>query len=263
MSRRNRGPGRAYGGLAVGGVRGKRGPATRTLKEMAQVARQRCAATDRGVRPSAKPRTGRLSMKRLIIAVVSLSLGLGGLSGGVLAQTNSGLVVVDDASGTSGTGRNCDTSGPLKDRTLPAPIFAQDVASRSSTRAQRRSRSPRMCPPRRRHQHPEAASEPETTDRAVATATDQDADNEPDELEPGLGLDPTNADTDADGVADGDEPTSTAPTRPSMTRTATAPATAQNSSPATPTRSSGMTSALRALGPRLKRPDPCVDRTEF
>jgi hypothetical protein len=27
-----------------------------------------------------------------------------------------------------------------------------------------------------------------------------------DELEPGLGLDPTNPDTDGDGVADGDEP---------------------------------------------------------
>jgi hypothetical protein len=40
---------------------------------------------------------------------------------------------------------------------------------------------------------------------AVATASDQDADNYADELEPGLGLDPANADTDADGVADGDE----------------------------------------------------------
>ena len=39
----------------------------------------------------------------------------------------------------------------------------------------------------------------------MATATDQDADNYADELELGLGLDPANADTDADGVADGDE----------------------------------------------------------
>lgn len=67
---------------------------------------------------------------------------------------------------------------------------------------------------------PEAAAEPapaetapvdaapvETApvEAAVATATDQDADNYADELEWGLGLDPANPDTDADGVADGDE----------------------------------------------------------
>jgi hypothetical protein len=40
----------------------------------------------------------------------------------------------------------------------------------------------------------------------VATATDLDADNYLDELEPGVGLNPNNADTDGDGVADGDEP---------------------------------------------------------
>jgi hypothetical protein len=35
--------------------------------------------------------------------------------------------------------------------------------------------------------------------------TDLDGDNYPDALEPELGLDPTNPDTDGDGVADGDE----------------------------------------------------------
>jgi hypothetical protein len=44
-----------------------------------------------------------------------------------------------------------------------------------------------------------------TTDTAVATETDLDADNYADELEGELGLDPSNPDTDADGVADGDE----------------------------------------------------------
>ncbi len=44
-----------------------------------------------------------------------------------------------------------------------------------------------------------------TTDAAVATETDLDADNYTDALEPDLGLDPSNPDTDADGVADGDE----------------------------------------------------------
>jgi hypothetical protein len=43
------------------------------------------------------------------------------------------------------------------------------------------------------------------TDTAVATPTDLDADNFADELEWDLGLDPSNPDTDADGVADGDE----------------------------------------------------------
>jgi hypothetical protein len=43
------------------------------------------------------------------------------------------------------------------------------------------------------------------TDTAVATETDLDADNYADALEPDLGLDPSNPDTDADGVADGDE----------------------------------------------------------
>ena len=50
------------------------------------------------------------------------------------------------------------------------------------------------------------SSEPVAADTAVATASDLDADNYVDELEPGVGLNPNNADTDADGVADGDEP---------------------------------------------------------
>ena len=49
-------------------------------------------------------------------------------------------------------------------------------------------------------------TEPVSTDAAVANdSTDLDGDNEPDDLEPALGLDPTNIDTDGDGVADGDE----------------------------------------------------------
>ena len=43
------------------------------------------------------------------------------------------------------------------------------------------------------------------TDTAVATEADRDADNYADELEWDLGLDPADADTDDDGVADGDE----------------------------------------------------------
>jgi hypothetical protein len=47
--------------------------------------------------------------------------------------------------------------------------------------------------------------EPVAADIAVATETDLDADNYADALEWDLGLDPANPDTDADGVADGDE----------------------------------------------------------
>ena len=52
---------------------------------------------------------------------------------------------------------------------------------------------------------PVETSEPAVADTAVATETDLDADNYPDALEADLGLDPSNIDTDADGVADGDE----------------------------------------------------------
>jgi hypothetical protein len=142
-------------------------------------------------------------MKRLIIAAVSLSLGLVGLSGGVLAQTNSGLVVMDDASGTDGTNGNCEVSGPLRDRRVTCTdlrpgrgVTVTDPPTETVPSTKDVAPSP---PP------PDVESAPETTDTAVASATDQDADNAPDELEPGLGLDPSNPDTDADHVADGDE----------------------------------------------------------
>ena len=48
-------------------------------------------------------------------------------------------------------------------------------------------------------------SESVAADTAVISETDLDEDNYPDALEWDLGLDPNNIDTDADGVADGDE----------------------------------------------------------
>jgi hypothetical protein len=148
-----------------------------------------------------------MKLQRLIIAAVSFSLALGGLSGGVLAQTNSGVVVVDDASGSDGSGGNCEVSGPDKDRTVTCTdlrpgrgVTVIDPGAETERVAKDVAPAPEPAPA------PEVESAPETTDRAVATATDQDADNEADELEPGLGLDPTNPDTDGDHVADGDEP---------------------------------------------------------
>ena len=144
-------------------------------------------------------------MQRFIIVAFSLSVGLVALSGAVSVQAQ-GPVVYDDASGTDGT---CTSSRSTRDEmvvctdlrpgrgvtlTEPgvAPAPAPEPAPDSTDEA----------PP----ETPETASAPETSERAVATATDQDADNAPDELEPGLGLDPTTPDTDGDGVADGDEP---------------------------------------------------------
>jgi hypothetical protein len=52
---------------------------------------------------------------------------------------------------------------------------------------------------------PVESAEPVAADTAVATEADQDADNIADAQEAEIGLDPSNPDTDADGVADGDE----------------------------------------------------------
>jgi hypothetical protein len=54
---------------------------------------------------------------------------------------------------------------------------------------------------------PVESAEPLAADSAVASAADQDADNFDDASESAIGLDPNNPDTDADGVADGDEGT--------------------------------------------------------
>ena len=162
-------------------------------------------------------------MQRLIIVAVSLSLSLVGLSGGVLAQTNSGLVVIDDASGSNGTNRlsgNCEMSGSGRDRLVTCTDLSPGRGT-ALTDAGAES-APLPDPGTETAPAPEAASAPETTETAAATEiavptpTDQDADNAPDELEPGMGLDPTNPDTDGDHVADGDEGTlyGTDPTNP-------------------------------------------------
>jgi len=143
-----------------------------------------------------------MNLQRLIIiAVLCLSAGLGALSGASQARAQ-GPVVYDDASGTDGT---CTASGPADERVVLCTdlnpgrgVTVVDPGVELAPVAKDVPPAPASAP--------DAESAPETTDTAVASATDQDADNAPDELEPGLGLDPTNPDTDADGVADGDEP---------------------------------------------------------
>lgn len=136
-------------------------------------------------------------MKRLIIVLLCLSASLVGLSDAVLAQLP---VDYDDASGSDG---GCTSSGPPSDQmTVCSDLRPGQGRAVTKDGSGNRVATPTPEPA----PAPEEAAAPETTDAAVASATDQDADNAPDELEPGLGLDPTNPDTDADGVADGDEP---------------------------------------------------------
>ena len=142
-------------------------------------------------------------MKRLIIAAVGLSLGLGSVSGSVLAQTNSGLVVIDDASGSNGSNRgegNCEISGSGRDRLVTCTDLSPGQGTALTEPGAESTVAPEPAAPA-----PEPASAPPPSEAAVASPTDLDADNAPDELEPGMGLDPTNPDTDADHVADGDE----------------------------------------------------------
>ncbi len=81
-----------------------------------------------------------------------------------------------NAAGIDGTTNRSSDAGSLNASPAPAPVSApvDEVAGDSTT-------------------------------GTVATAEDRDADNYPDALEAEAGLDPTNPDTDGDGVADGDE----------------------------------------------------------
>ena len=164
-------------------------------------------------------------MKRRLIATISLSLGLslGGVHGGVLAQQAAPPVISGNVIGDCGAGANAGGStitcgdlnrapgmtvitpagvekGPLPMEVAPAPEPAPDA-------------EPVLADDPAPVDEPAAettvdAVEPDTTaepDTAVASETDLDADNYPDALEVEVGLDPNNVDTDADGVADGDE----------------------------------------------------------
>jgi hypothetical protein len=142
-----------------------------------------------------------MNVKRLItIAILSLCAGLAALSGAIHAQAQ-GPVVYDDASGADGT---CTASGSPGEQMI---VCTDLRPGRGVTVVDPGAAAPvsKDVPPAPASA-PEGEPAPETSDSAVATATDQDADNASDELEPGLGLDPTNPDTDGDGVADGDEP---------------------------------------------------------
>ena len=154
-----------------------------------------------------------VNAKRLIVAAASLGLSLvAGTHGGALAQMKDTPIITGNVSGTCVTSPSANTTGAnAGDWTITCgdispgsgmtvigpPTLASDPA-------------PVVAPVPVVEPAPVSEPAPETTetvatDTAVATESDLDADNYPDALEWELGLDPNNADTDADGVADGDE----------------------------------------------------------
>ena len=153
-------------------------------------------------------------MKRLIVATLSLGMGLTGLHGGALAQMNGAPVVSGNVAGNCVTSPGANTAGanagdwtvtcgdisPGPGMTVigpplltsePVPVVAPEPVSPPASEP-----APVVATD---------TTEPVAADTTVATETDLDADNYADALEWDLGLDPNNPDTDADGVADGDE----------------------------------------------------------
>jgi hypothetical protein len=140
-------------------------------------------------------------MKWFIVAALGLSLSASVPAGAVLAQNQ---VDYDDASGTNG---DCTVSGPSNETLVyckslhpghGTAIMDSPGASAPPTKDAPPEAAPAEEPPR-------DATTDAPADTAVASPNDQDADNAPDDQEPGLGLDPSNPDTDGDNVADGDE----------------------------------------------------------
>jgi hypothetical protein len=155
-----------------------------------------------------------VNVQRLIIATLGLGLGLAGMHGGALAQMKDAPIITGNVSGNCVTSPSGNTTGanagdwtitcgdiapgpgmtvigPPSLSSDPAPVLAPDPVVAPATEP-----APVVAEP---------APETVVTDTAVATESDLDADNYADALEWDLGLDPNNADTDADGVADGDE----------------------------------------------------------
>jgi hypothetical protein len=156
-----------------------------------------------------------MNVQRLFVAAVSLSMGLAGVQGGALAQIKDAPIITGNVDGNCVTSPSGNTTGanagdwtitcgdiapgpgltvigPPSVTSAPAPLVAapEPVAAPAS------------------EPEPVVATDtakPVATDTTVATETDLDADNYADALEPDLGLDPSNPDSDADGVADGDE----------------------------------------------------------
>src|SRR4051812_29759004 len=161
-------------------------------------------------------RAGRpfMNLRRLFVAAVSLSMGLAGVQGDALAQIKDAPLITGNVEGNCVTSPSGNTSGvSAGDWTITCGDIAPGpgltvIGPPSVTSAPAPVVAPEPVAAPAAEPAPVVAAdtaEPVAADTAVATETDLDADNYADALEPDLGLDPSNPDSDADGVADGDE----------------------------------------------------------
>ena len=163
-------------------------------------------------------------MTRRLIAAISLSLSLGGMHSAALAQQTQAPVISGNVNGScvmappaGNPGANagdwtitCGDLNPGSGMTVigspsvekgPIPVDLTPSLAPAPDAELVPADDPAPV------EEPVADSTVDTveTDTAVASETDRDADNYPDALEVEVGLDPSNPDTDGDGVADGDE----------------------------------------------------------
>jgi hypothetical protein len=153
-------------------------------------------------------------MKRILAGALSLGLGLASLSGTASAQMPAGISTNADGSYvTSRAGVNPTADGGggtvIYGDITTGPGY-HVVGAPTVSYAPAPVAEPAGTAPEEAAAPVETSAAPvETTGAdstaAVASETDADADNIADALEVDLGLDPANADTDGDGVADGDE----------------------------------------------------------
>ncbi|CAA9568198.1 MAG: hypothetical protein AVDCRST_MAG59-3238 [uncultured Thermomicrobiales bacterium] len=147
-------------------------------------------------------------MKRSLAMAFAAVVGLGVAVAPVAAQDQL-VITADGASG------NVAGSGSRENQDGGTIIFG-DITSDGETTIITAAVPAAPAPPPAPEPAPAPAAEPAPapsegappaaeSDRAVPTATDADADNYPDASEAGAGLDAANPDTDADGLADGDE----------------------------------------------------------
>ena len=153
-----------------------------------------------------------MNLQRSIIVTISLGLSLAGAHGVALAQETIPPAITTNANGdcvTYGSPGDwtitCGDLGPGSGLMVVSPPVAVDTVPATTEVSPAPAPAPVAEPAPAAEPSPAVEPAPATTETAVATATDLDADNYADALEPEAGLDPTTADTDADHLADGDE----------------------------------------------------------
>ena len=155
-------------------------------------------------------------MKRILASAMSLGLGLVSLSGIASAQMPAGISTNADGSyvaSRAGVNPTADGGGGTViygDITTGPGNHVIGVPAVNTATASTTEPATSAAPPVADTVPDEASFVPEDAESAggalaAPNQTDADADNIADSLEWDLGLDPSNADTDSDGVADGDE----------------------------------------------------------